>query len=107
MARIRHFIQPLPEPQARAYWQYIRQNGLLLEYQGHPIQYGHPFVLERSQAEEMAKAADVAEAIVRDEITWSMRKPINVGKIQEALYNCINSTEHELYPFGFAPVVVQ
>src|SRR5205814_3720143 len=31
----------------------------------------------------------------------------NVGKIQEALYNCINPTEHELYPFGFAPVVVQ
>jgi len=68
MARVRRYIQPLPEPQARAYWKYIRQNGLLLEYQGHPLQYGHPYVLERSQAEEIAKAADVAEAIVREPI---------------------------------------
>jgi hypothetical protein len=31
----------------------------------------------------------------------------NVGKIQAALYSCIDPKEHELYPFGFAPVIVQ
>jgi hypothetical protein len=88
MARVRRYIQPLPEPQARAYWEYIRQNGLLLEYQGHPIQYGHPFVLERSQAEEIAKAAGVAEAIVREEIgrrggvsAWLADYPTTFGDV--------------------------
>jgi hypothetical protein len=108
MAKIqKRAIHPLSSEQAKAYWSNLRENGLILEYQEHLLQYGHPFLLEKSLAHEIVSAATAISELVKDEIAkaggltpWLENHPLTFGA---AILNnpLINKQLEERLNMGF------